>query len=144
MQLSGSEKHKNNRRGFLVDAWFWIKAAALAVLALPVYRFFDFTIPKKPVFIKVHKALKKGGFILEHNFIIFDGPDAPRAVSRICTHLGCRLNYNEIEQLLICPCHQSKFTLTGQRVAGPARRDLPVYAVSKLPETEGDGFLVVI
>ncbi len=144
MQPAGTNKLKNDRRGFLSDTWFWIKAAALTSLALPIYKFFDFSIPKKPLFIKVHRALKKNGFILEHNFIIFDDPQAPRAVSRICTHLGCRLNYNEIEQLLICPCHQSKFTMAGKRVAGPARRDLPVYPVSKLPESEGDGFLVVI
>lgn len=145
--MTNAGKHStnnSNRRTFLSNSWFWVKSAALATIVYPLFKFTGFAIPKRPQLVKVHKTLKPGGFIMGHDFIIFDGSEAPWAVSRRCTHLGCRLNFNEKEKLLICPCHQSKFTMTGIRVDGPARRNLTLYAVAQLPQTEGKGFVVTI
>lgn len=56
---------------------------------------------------------------------------APRgyvAYSKICTHAGCPVGlYEEQSKQLLCPCHQSTFTvLDGARpVFGPAARPLP-------------------
>ncbi|NTV15402.1 MAG: Rieske 2Fe-2S domain-containing protein, partial [Desulfobulbaceae bacterium] len=80
------------------------------LLLLPLLKFIEFRIAPRPRLIKINKLLRPGGFIIEADFIIFDHPGAPVAVSRTCTHLGCRLNFNEQENLLICPCHQSRFT----------------------------------
>ena len=43
---------------------------------------------------------------------------------RKCTHLGCRLKFNEEEQTWDCPCHGSRFKKDGRLINGPAVRDL--------------------
>jgi Rieske Fe-S protein len=50
-------------------------------------------------------------------------------VSRTCTHLGCRLNFKEKENVLECPCHQSRFSTAGNVLKGPAKKPLNRYAV---------------
>lgn len=47
------------------------------------------------------------------------------AVSRICTHEGCTVNLPLRSGLTLdCPCHGSRFQVTGQVVNGPAPRPL--------------------
>lgn len=47
------------------------------------------------------------------------------AVSRICTHMGCTVNLPVASLLTLnCPCHGSRFTVTGEVVNGPAERPL--------------------
>ncbi len=48
------------------------------------------------------------------------------AFSRKCPHLGCKLNYDPQKERIVCPCHQSKFTLSGKYIEGPAKRDLKI------------------
>jgi Rieske Fe-S protein len=41
------------------------------------------------------------------------------AVDGICTHQQCPVGYDESEQGLLCPCHNSRFTKTGTVTRGP-------------------------
>ena len=41
-----------------------------------------------------------------------------------CTHLGCKLSWNPIEEVWECPCHGSKFTKRGFVIEGPAIENL--------------------
>ena len=41
------------------------------------------------------------------------------AISRVCTHLGCLLEYDREKKSLICPCHAGVFDLEGRVVSGP-------------------------
>ena len=52
------------------------------------------------------------------------------ALSAICTHAGCSMDFNAGAQQLTCPCHGSVFNEAGQVVQGPARRSLQTYAAS--------------
>ena len=61
------------------------------------------------------------------------------AVSAVCTHLGCITQWKPEENQIACPCHGSKFTREGWKVAGPAPRALPHFAVRLAP----DGQLLV-
>lgn len=68
-------------------------------------------------------------------------PEQFVAYSRVCTHAGCPVaEYLDVEQLLVCPCHQSEFDLLhGARVlGGPAARPLPQLPLA----IDADGFLV--
>ncbi len=42
----------------------------------------------------------------------------------LCTHQQCKLNYNDREKRLDCPCHGSRFDLNGKVIQGPAHKPL--------------------
>ena len=51
------------------------------------------------------------------------------ALSRICTHLGCSVPWDEEKGQFVCPCHGSTFNLTGEVLTAPAPRPLDTYPV---------------
>ena len=139
----GGERERS-RREILLEGWRWLRYAVAAAVLYPLFRFLGFKVPRKPRRVEVHKSLKVTGFIIEHEFIIFAGPQGPWAVSRTCTHLGCRLNYREQEKMLLCPCHQSRFTVQGKRISGPATRNLPTFPVAALHGEDDKGYVVTL
>ena len=143
-QNSKKGLESSGRRFFLAKTETIVKFLALFVLLLPISRFLGFTSPRKVKLVKIDKVLKKDGFIIEPELILFDIDSKPVAVSRTCTHLGCQLNYHELEKMLICPCHKSRFGRDGKRLAGPARLDLPTYKVTTVGTTDVAGYIVAI
>lgn len=98
----------------------------------PLLQFAGFTLPKKPVYVDINRPVSGAGFLTTEQFILFDRDNRCWALSRKCTHLGCKLNYHEERDILECPCHQSQFhAQTGQVVAGPAKKSLLFLPVEK-------------
>jgi Rieske Fe-S protein len=50
-----------------------------------------------------------------------------QAVSDICTHAGCGVVYDRVNKVLNCPCHGSRYSLTGAVLRGPATAPLKRY-----------------
>jgi glycine/D-amino acid oxidase-like deaminating enzyme/nitrite reductase/ring-hydroxylating ferredoxin subunit len=53
-----------------------------------------------------------------------DDDGTVRAVSAVCTHLGCLVAFNPAERTWDCPCHGSRFATDGAVIEGPAVDDL--------------------
>jgi len=49
------------------------------------------------------------------------------AISSICTHLNCIVNWNEMLKKFECPCHGAKFNRNGEVLEGPPPRPLDLY-----------------
>jgi cytochrome b6-f complex iron-sulfur subunit len=87
-------------------------------------------------------------------FVVRDGRSF-RAVSAVCTHLGCTVRPEMLEEAdpadpdrrrqvqtyaFACPCHGSRYRSDGTNLSGPAPRPLASYGLSLAPD---DGQLVV-
>jgi cytochrome b6-f complex iron-sulfur subunit len=67
-------------------------------------------------------------FLEEHHLYVYRDHEGIKAVSAICTHLGCILE-KSIDGFE-CPCHGSCYNIDGKVLSGPAPRDLSWYSVS--------------
>jgi cytochrome b6-f complex iron-sulfur subunit len=67
-------------------------------------------------------------FIPEKKIYIYRTREYLRAISGVCTHLGCTINKSE--NGFKCPCHGSQFNMLGKPFSGPASRPLDRYQVS--------------
>jgi len=54
-----------------------------------------------------------------------DATGALAVLSPVCTHLKCIVHWNAAEQSWDCPCHGSRFDVTGEVIEGPALSPLP-------------------
>ena len=54
--------------------------------------------------------------------------DGVLALSLICTHLGCTVQWNSAEKQFHCPCHDGEFDEYGYVIAGP-----PPLPLERLP-----------
>lgn len=130
-----------NRRTWLKRMLGLAGAGTLAALSWPPLSFILHKIPKLPVKIRVRTQPEKDVMLMENDFFLFPDPDKPWAISRICTHLGCRVNYSSGEEVLVCPCHGSRFHTDGKLLKGPADKDLPSLPVAC---SRDEGYIVTL
>lgn len=140
----GKEKPGVNRRDFLTE----ITAAALGITGLgAAVVTMNYVSPnvlfEPPARFRIglpdDYPVNSVSFLREQQIFIVRIPDGFVAVSAICTHLGCITEWKPDDNLIECPCHGSKFSREGKKVAGPAPRALPHFNIQLAP----DGQLVV-
>lgn len=60
-----------------------------------------------------------------------DYPAEPGVIAlyKVCVHLGCLYGWVPTNDRFECPCHGSKYLLTGERTGGPANRNLDAFII---------------
>jgi len=79
-----------------------------------------------------NSALKTtGGFVLTKGiYVICTAPSTYVALSAVCTHQGCTVNFNSSSNQFSCPCHGGKFDISGKVLVGPPSSPLHQYTVA--------------
>jgi len=129
-----------NRRKILKKMFLSVVSVAAAITVLyPVSRFIIYSIKRiEKIPFREYKA-KKGVQYKSGVFLVNSNEDKLRALSARCTHLGCTINYDPVSRQFHCPCHGSRFDLSGKRLAGPARKHLQVLPI----ERKANGDIIV-
>jgi cytochrome b6-f complex iron-sulfur subunit len=70
--------------------------------------------------------------------IVRTGEREVKALSTVCTHLGCTVYWQKDKKEFYCPCHQGRFDKDGNVLAGPPPRPLDSYKV----ELEGENVFI--
>lgn len=95
---------------------------------------FSFTITKVNGWERTASSF--GGFVLRKS----EDPADMVVLSSRCTHLSCRVNWNEQAQGFLCPCHDAKFGIGGEVVDGPPPEPLGHFDF----EVAEDGTITII
>jgi len=131
--MSNVDKKPISRRRLMAYAWM---GAAAIVMGELIFGTFAFLWPRRKgpkvetVFIAGKVTDFKVGEIIpfrkERTFILRT-EGGFLAMSAICTHLHCVVNWNEMLKKFECPCHGAKFNLNGEVLEGPPPRPLDLY-----------------
>ncbi len=133
------------RRNFLKSLLAIFGAGTLISFLYPLLRFLappgteakvqKVTIPKKEIPVGGAKA------IIINNvpaFLINRSDKGYIALSRVCTHLGCIVEFDRGNNRLLCPCHAGAYDLEGSVLSGPPPSPLAKIAF----RVEGDNIVV--
>lgn len=134
-----------NRRTFIGTCLTGAAAAATAAVIYPVYRYLA---PREGTF-RAEKVSFPAADIPEGEakFFEYAGSSAVVvrtkegtliALSAVCTHLGCIVQWEKDKQDFLCPCHAGRYTAGGTVLSGPPPRPLP-----KLPITQAEGKIII-
>lgn len=136
------------RRDFLIyifkatiGAWFaGIIGAILSFIKIPKTQKEEF---EKEIEIKDVQNLKtwEGKFIphLKEPLFFIKTETGFIAISAVCTHMKCILEYKKEEKIINCPCHGALFDLNGNPLKGPPSFPLKRYNIGK----RGDKIYVI-
>jgi cytochrome b6-f complex iron-sulfur subunit len=72
-----------------------------------------------------------GGSVVTQGIIVANTGGSYVALSSICTHLGCTIEYNALANNFPCPCHGSLYSTSGSVLNGPTVTALKSYPVSR-------------
>lgn len=78
------------------------------------------------------KLKTDGNAVIADNIIIANlGDEDFVALSAVCTHEGCIIDYNHSAGNFPCPCHGSVFSNNGAVVEGPASSAVQKYEITR-------------
>lgn len=133
-----------NRRKFLQYLLGGSGILAAGSLFYPLVRFLSPVKQKKETLVEVKRSEIPAGSARE---IIVDNVPAIVVnrqkkgfivLSKVCTHLGCLVNYDRVNGQLICPCHAGIYDLEGNVISGFPPGPLP-----QIPfRIEGDTLII--
>jgi Rieske Fe-S protein len=98
----------------------------------------QFRAGAEPHRVDVVAPIVKDGWMAARNVVLGAAwirriaPDKLVALSAICPHLGCAIGWDTGAGNFLCPCHDSRFSVGGDRLTGPSERgmdELPLAVV---------------
>lgn len=125
-----------DKRSFLRTLLFLLGSTAFVSFVYPLIRFME---PPGSETKGSKVTLKRGDIpsgsakdIVINNTpaVVLNLPDKGFvALSKVCTHLGCLVEYDSSKKRLLCPCHAGIYSLDGNVVSGPPPKPLHKYSV---------------
>jgi len=121
------------RRIFLDTIFKGIFAAIAVVFSYPIIRYM--VPPQKSSqessIVEVNAAEITMGKSKIVNYketptIVINTANGLFALTAVCTHLGCIVQWDETSQEIVCPCHGAKYDLNGNVKFGPAPKPLTI------------------
>lgn len=70
---------------------------------------------------KDRRTMTFRAFLVNHNKEVF-------ALSPVCTHLGCLVDWSRHKGQFLCPCHGGKYNIEGRVIDGP-----PPFPLTRIP-----------
>jgi Rieske Fe-S protein len=127
-----------NRRKFIDILFFGSLVGTISSLSYPIIRYL---LPPKKAGGAVNSVVAaRVDEVPPNSYKIFKFGSAPgilintpqgelRAFSAVCTHLSCNVTYDAQAENIYCPCHNGRFDLNGNVLAGPPPKPLEQYEV---------------
>ena len=134
-----------SRRKFLIASLGGVAALAAGAIIYPIYRYLA-PVNEKETGVKVSFAesdVPPGGakffqFRGETGVVIRKRGGELVALSAVCTHLGCIVQWQSDRQDFLCPCHAGRYSAEGKVVSGP-----PPKPLVRLPFTVANGTITI-
>lgn len=159
---SDNDPQGADRRGFLRKVTGWFSFALSGVISLPGLAFLVHPLrkdtvdagsapmdvpasesqimPEQPVLVEVRGGLRDAWMRipdvkLGSCWLVREKRGAPiRALSTVCPHLGCGIDWMVKRKQFLCPCHDTYFDLRGKVITGPSPRGM-----DELDVKQGEG-----
>ncbi len=134
-----------NRRKFLRSLLVLLGSTVLVSFVYPLVRFLappgGEAKGRKVVINKSEIPIGSAKNIIVNSIpsIVINTPDKGFiALSKVCTHLGCLVEYEKAKNRLLCPCHAGVYTLEGTVVSGPPPKPLQKFPL----KVEGEDIVI--
>jgi cytochrome b6-f complex iron-sulfur subunit len=134
-----------NRREFLQKTLGVLGLTTLASFLYPLYKYFSPPAGEagEKQLIMSRKEVPVGHakeFLFNNTpCVVINRPDKGYvALSRVCTHLGCLVDYQKDKKRLLCPCHGGTYDLSGSVISGPPPKPLRQFPV----KVQGDSIII--
>jgi len=134
-----------DRRKFLKSLLFLLGSTVLVTFVYPLAKFLappgGEAKGRKTVIKKAEIPLRSARDIIVNNIpaMVINTPEKGFvALSKVCTHLGCLVEYDRNKNRLLCPCHAGVYTLEGNVVSGPPPKPLQKFSL----KVEGEDIVI--
>lgn len=141
------ERPSPSRRRFLDYLLGTSTIATLGAIVYPIFRFMSppqvvESTENSVVAAKLNELPVNSGKIFKFGnkpgILVRTSTGDLKAVSAVCTHLECIVQYRPDTKQIWCACHNGQYNLSGKNIGGPPPRPLEEFKVN----TRGDDIVV--